>query len=116
MGKMTPRERFRKILRHEKPDRMPFVFGGPRESTFRAWRKQGLSQEQQDNWNSFTGADSFKGLGSFYVGPMPPFEEKIVEERDNKRIWIDSMGVKRVDAINQPTSGFATRQYLDSQD
>jgi uroporphyrinogen decarboxylase len=44
---------------------------------------------------------------------MPPFEERIIEEKDNKRIWVDNMGVTRVDAINQPTSGFATRQYLE---
>jgi uroporphyrinogen decarboxylase len=113
MTDMTPRERFHRILRHEKPDRLPFEFGGPRESTFKAWRKQGLSQEQQENWDSFTGADGYKALGRLYVGPMPPFEEKVIEEKDNKRVWIDSMGVKRVDAINQPTSGFATRQYLE---
>ena len=110
---MTPRERFRKIIRHEMPDRMPYSFGGPRRSTFEAWRKQGLSLKQQKNWREFVGGERGTGIGMLYTGPMPPFEEKIIEEKDNKRIWIDHMGVKRVDAIDQPTEGFATRKYLE---
>lgn len=113
MEELTPRERFRLIIRHEKPDRMPYAFGGPRASTFEAWRKQGLSEEQHRNWNSFVGADGSRSIGMLYTGPMPPFEEKVLEEKDNKRIWTDSMGVKRMDAIQQPTEGFATRRYLE---
>jgi len=52
------------------------------------------------------------GIGMFYQGPLPPFEEKIIEEKDNKRVWIDCMGATRIDAIRQPTDGFATRSYL----
>jgi len=33
---MTSRERFCRILRHEKVDRMPYMFGDPRGSTFAA--------------------------------------------------------------------------------
>lgn len=29
------------------------------------------------------------------------------------RIWVNHWGVKRMDAIHQPTSGFATRRYLE---
>ncbi|MGQ9629162.1 MAG: uroporphyrinogen decarboxylase family protein [bacterium] len=110
---MTHRERFRKIVRHEKPDRMPYAFGGPRASTFAAWRKQGLSQEQQDNWGEFIGQDPTISIGKTNFGPIPPFEERVLEVRGNTRIWIDGWGVKRLDAINQPTAGFATRKYLE---
>ncbi|MDP6438180.1 MAG: uroporphyrinogen decarboxylase family protein [Candidatus Brocadiia bacterium] len=110
--KLTPRERFRKVIRHEQPDRMPRMFGGPRASTFAAWRKQGLSEEQEANWSEFVGADGEAGMGMFYPGPLPPFEEKVLEEKGNKRLWIDHMGVTRLDAINQPTTGFATRKYV----
>jgi len=92
---------------------MPYAFGGPRRSTFAAWRKQGLSEEQQRNWSQFVGQDGGMGIGVLYTGPVPPFEEKIIEEDGNKRVWIDHWGVKRVDAINQPTCGFATRKYLE---
>jgi uroporphyrinogen decarboxylase len=109
----TPRERFRKIIRHQKPDRMPYAFGGPRQSTFQAWMKQGLSEEQRNNWHQFVGGEGGMGIGMLYPGPLPPYEERVIEEKDNKRIWVDHMGAKRVDAIDQPTDGFATRSYLE---
>jgi len=112
-SEMTPRERFRRIVRHEEVDRMPYLFGGPRKSTFDAWRKQGLSEEQRKHWSDFVGEDGRTGIGMVYTGPMPPFEEEVIEERDNKRIWRDQWGVLRVDAIEQPTEGFAPRQYLE---
>jgi len=110
---MTSRERFCRILRHEKVDRMPYMFGDPRGSTFAAWRKQGLSKEQQEKWYEFIGQDEIIGIGKTDFGMIPPFEEKIIEERDNVRTWIDGEGVKRMDAINQPTPGFQTRRYLE---
>jgi uroporphyrinogen-III decarboxylase len=110
---MTPKERFRAIVRGEPVDRMPYVFGGPRASTFAAWRKQGLSEEQQRSWGAFTGADPGMGIGKIYTGPIPPFEERIIEEKGNIRVWVDSWGVKRLDAIDQPTEGFATRKYIE---
>ncbi len=110
---MTPRERFRRIVKGEAVDRMPYAFGGPRASTFAAWRKQGLSEEQQRRWNEFVGSDPSMGIGRLYFGPVPPFEERVLEERGNVRIWVDHWGVKRLDAITQPTPGFATRRYLE---
>ena len=110
---MTPRQRFRALVKGEPVDRMPYAFGGPRASTFAAWRKQGLSEEQLRNWGSFTGADPGMGMGKVYTGPIPPFEEQVIEEQGNVRVWVDSWGVKRVDAIDQPTEGFATRKYLE---
>ena len=109
---MTPRERFHAILAHERPDRLPYTFGGPRASTFAAWRKQGLSEAQQTSWHSFVGEDGATGIG-FDCGWIPPFEEVTLEVQGNKRIWIDAWGVKRLDAIVQPTEGFQTRKYLE---
>lgn len=91
----------------------PMSSGGPRASTFSAWRKQGLSAEQEANWSRFIGEESFTGIGKFDCGPLPRFEETVLEERGNVRIWIDHWGVKRMDAIHQPTPGFATRRYLE---
>ena len=110
---MNPRERFLAIARREPVDRMPYVSGGPRGSTFAAWRKQGLSEEQQANWVEFTGAEYATGIGKLYCGPVPPVEEEVLEERGNYRIWRDHWGVKRLDAINQPTDGFVTRSYIE---
>ena len=110
---MTPRERFYAIARGESVDRMPYAFGGPRASTFAAWRKQGLSAELQATWGQFTGADPATGPGKLYCGPVPPLEEVVLEERGNMRVWRDHWGVKRLDAIRQPTDGFVTRSYLE---
>jgi len=110
---MTPRARYRALVHRQAVDRMPYAFGGPRASTFSAWLQQGLSREQQARWRSFVGEDPWETVGMLYEGPIPPFEETVLEERGNKRIWIDNWGVKRVDAIIQPTEGFAPRRYLE---
>ena len=62
---MTSRERFCKIVKHEKPDRMFYAFGGPRESTFAAWQKQGLSEERREKWSEFVGEDGIKRISFF---------------------------------------------------
>lgn len=110
---MTSRERFQALIRHETPDRIYNTFGGPRASTFAAWRKQGLSEEQQRNWGRFVGEEGGRGIGKIDAGWMPPFEEQTLSVDGNLRVWIDSWGVKRLDAIHQPTDGFQTRKYLE---
>jgi len=101
------------VVRGERPDRMPFWYGGPRTSTFAAWRRQGLSEKQERDWTEFVSEEGFRGIGKLDFEPLPRFEEIILEEKGNERTWIDHYGVKRVDAIHQPTSGFATRRYLE---
>lgn len=110
---MTQRERFLAVARHQPVDRLPYMFGGPRASTFAAWRKQGLSEEQQRNWSSFIGQDGMITAGKFYTGIWPLFEERVIREKGNIRTWVDGWGTTRQDAIVQPTAGFATRRYLD---
>ena len=110
---MTHRERILAVWKHQTPDRMPYHYGGPRVSTFAAWHKQGLSAEQMDHWGEFTGQDPMCGIGKMYCGPLPAFPEEIIEVRGNLRVWRDSWGVTRLDAINQPTEGFAPRRYLE---
>jgi uroporphyrinogen decarboxylase len=94
-------------------DRLPYSFGGPRASTFAAWRRQGLSEEQQRDFHALCGYDGGMGVGKFYTGPIPAFDERVISEEGNLRTWVDSWGVTRIDAIRQPTEGFATRKYLE---
>jgi len=95
---MTPRERFVKTLLFRPPDRVPFSPGGPRESTLKAWRQQGLPD----------GADWFQALlGELGIAPeavrpqpnlwvsfrmIPEFEERVIEHRDGKLLVQDWMG------------------------
>ena len=111
---MTPRERMRALIRREPIDRLPYEFGGPRASTFAAWRRQGLSEEQQRNWSQFLGGEEgCMAVGKFYTGVHPLFEERIIEEKGNIRTWVDGWGATRQDAIRQPTAGFNTRRWID---
>jgi len=111
---MTARERFRCIVRHERPDRLPQWYQGPRASTIAAWRLQGLPEEHVAGWREFVGEErAFESIGKHYQGPLPPFEERVISEVGNLRTWVDAWGITRVDAIRQPTTGFATRRYLE---
>lgn len=110
---MTPRERMHAVIRHEPVDRLPYIYGGPRASTFAAWRRQGLTEEQQRSWGRLTGEDGGMGVGKFYTGVHPLFEERVIEEKGNLRTWADGWGCVRQDAIKQPTAGFATRRWLE---
>jgi len=76
---MNSRERFLATMLFGTPDRIPYHFGGPRESTFNAWYKQGLPREI--NWSKFVGFDHWEGL-PINLGPVPPFQEVVLEETD----------------------------------
>jgi uroporphyrinogen decarboxylase len=102
----------RALIRREPIDRLPYIFGGPRAATFAAWRRQGLSEEQQRQWGTRVQEDGFAGLGKFYTGVHPLFEERVISEEGNIRTWVDGWGSTRQDAIRQPTAGFATRRWI----
>jgi uroporphyrinogen decarboxylase len=92
------------------PDRIPYRFGGPRQSTFAAWYRQGLPQGI--NFEEFVGMDHWRGL-PINLGPVPRFEEVILEETDRYKIWIDYLGAKRLDFKRDPTPGFVTRTWIE---
>ena len=69
---MDARERFLATMAFGVPDRIPYRFGGPRESTFNAWYKQGLSRDL--DFTRFIGYDRWEHL-PIDLGPLPRFEE-----------------------------------------
>jgi uroporphyrinogen decarboxylase len=94
---MTPRERYLQTLRFGKPDRIPFDPGGPRESTLRRWRTEGLPEGA--DWNEVVcrllGIPCERAWGAdpgvlFRMNPM--FEEKVLEHRDGHYVVQDWMG------------------------
>jgi uroporphyrinogen decarboxylase len=107
---MTPRERFLETMLFGTPDRIPYRFGGPRQSTFEAWYKQGLPREI--NFGKFVGMDHWEGV-PINLDPIPPFEEVVIEETEHYKIWIDRLGAKRIDHKRPPTPGFVTRKWLE---
>ncbi len=99
MPTMNERERYLAVLTFQRPDRIPMRTMGPRESTIRRWRSEGLP----------AGVDWFdtlcNELGIVYDHPtaprvspgvnfrmVPTFEEKVLEHTDGHYIVQDWMG------------------------
>ena len=96
---MTERERYLAVLQFELVDQIPMRTMGPRESTLRRWRGEGLP----------AGAGWFgemcRQLGIEYAQPtaprvspgvdfkmIPTFEEKVLEHKDGHYLVQDWMG------------------------
>ncbi len=107
---MTSRERFVETMMFGHPDRVPYMFGGPRQSTLEAWYRQGLSRDT--DFGRFVGYDRHEGL-PINLGPVPAFEHVVLEETERHKIWIDELGAKRIDHKVLPTPGFVTRKWLE---
>lgn len=107
---MTDRERYLETIRFGHPDRFPYRFGGPRQSTLEAWVYQGLKRDA--NLTEVIGYDKVVGVPIDTL-PLPRFEEITLQEFDDKRIWIDALGATRIDQKNPVTPGFVTRSWLE---
>ncbi|MHB9131089.1 MAG: uroporphyrinogen decarboxylase family protein [Armatimonadota bacterium] len=94
---MTFRERYFETLLFGAPDRIPLMPGGPRESTLRVWRQQGLPAEANyyDLMLEHLGLPAMEG-GMAGIGVsfqmIPIFEEKVLEHKDGHYIVQDWMG------------------------
>jgi uroporphyrinogen decarboxylase len=81
-----------------RPDRPPLMPGGPRESTLKAWRSQGLPED--GNWIDALAAAVGVPAAAFdavYDLPgctamIPTFEEKVLAHRDGHYVVQDWMG------------------------
>ncbi|HID06764.1 MAG TPA: hypothetical protein EYP10_06410, partial [Armatimonadetes bacterium] len=107
---VTPRERFLQTMLFGVPDRIPYRFGFPRKSTMEAWYRQGLPRDV--DFAKFVGMDPWEHV-PINLGPIPPFEEVVLEETERYKIWIDYLGAKRLDFKRDPTPGFVTRTWLE---
>jgi len=90
---MTERERYVRCLLFEEVDKVPFQPGGPRESTLKRWHKEGLPENT--NWFDYVcekigvkierpQKEKVNLSYSFFL--TPPFEEKIIEKKDDHLI------------------------------
>ncbi len=96
---ITSKERYLETLLFCKPDKIPFKPGGPRQTTLKRWREEGLPQ--QGNW--FDHLCTAIGIKpeqpkAPVVQPdvnfrmNPTFEEKVLEHKDGHYIVQDWMG------------------------
>lgn len=107
---MNVKERFYETIHFGNPDHITYMFGDPREATLNAWYLQGA--RDWDRILQRLGQDP-RLIIPLDVGPVPRFKERIIEEYDDKQIWIDEFGAKRIDHKEQATPGFVTRAWLD---
>jgi len=86
---MTERERYIRSLLFEKVDKVPFSPGGPRESTLKRWRQEGLPEGVA--WREFLLEEagivcekpSASGIPvNISFGMIPEFEEKVLEHKN----------------------------------
>ncbi|MCG3179412.1 MAG: hypothetical protein BIFFINMI_01747 [Phycisphaerae bacterium] len=102
---MTPRERYIATLTFGRPDRIPLSPGGPRESTLKRWRSEGLPAGV--NWFGHllqkigvspeaAGISGDPGDKPRHLDAdfrmIPQFEEKVLEHRDGHYVVQDWKG------------------------
>ncbi len=122
---MNERERYLETLLFGRPDKIPFQPGGPRESTLKAWRSQGLPE----GVSHMAALREALGIAPPPAEPAPPplgvsfemiprFEEKILERRDGHLIVQDWKGnVCEIDERFDPSylrhaRDFVTRRWI----
>ncbi len=105
-GGETLRERFRKTMHYETPDRLPNLEFGYWTETLPAWHEQGLPREIDNESRAceYFGIESTRGspVRVGFMGEMLP--EETIEETDEYRIYRDGLGV----VLKQPKDGHST--------
>jgi uroporphyrinogen decarboxylase len=129
---LSPKERFFEVAFFGNPDKIPLSLWEIRPATLKRWWREGLPQGLTAS--KFFRFDVF-GLNSVNVvshpsegfkwepsdravnlGPMPPFEYRVLKEDERYRVWVDSLGVTQLgfqEDWRGGWSGFATRKFID---
>jgi uroporphyrinogen decarboxylase len=89
MGKMTHRERFRRVMHYQAVDRVPHWEFGYLKETLERWHEEGLPRRYDDDQS----VEAYFGVDPIYMvpfreGPIPPFRGRIevLEKRQDSRI------------------------------
>ena len=129
---MDARRRFLEVACFGSPDKIPLALGGIRPLTRMRWIREGLP-EDADVLDYFgirgctlgsvglatyphQGREWNPGSSVINLGPIPPFEERIISQDDRYRVWVDSLGITQrglKDDWSGGWSGFATRVFID---
>ena len=93
---MNNRQRFKETIMFGNPDKIPLSIGGPRESTLKAWKSQGLDKPYREALAEILGLpdDAFLDQQSMDVSTrmIPEYEPEILEHRDGHYLIRDHMG------------------------
>jgi len=90
---MENKERFLKVMNYKEVDRVPISLAGPWNDTIERWKREGFPGGV--DIHEFLGVNEFgvklKNI-SGQTGIYPPFEEKIIQEDEKIKIFIDRYG------------------------
>lgn len=93
---MTNRQRYFETILFGNPDKIPLAIGGPRESTLKAWKSQGMDRPYNDALADTLGLPkgAFLGMNRINVSTrmIPDYEPIILEHRDGHYLVRDHMG------------------------
>ncbi len=107
---MSQRERYLKTIAFESVDRIPLVEWGVREATMNAWIEQGYPKGVSTvEYFHLDDATTGVPISTFLY---PRFEERVLEQTEEYKIWIDNLGATRKDFLKDATPGFVTRSWL----
>lgn len=84
---MTTKERYLRMFQHKEADRVPII-DSPWAGTFNRWYKEGLPRNVE--WTDYFDIDKTANIG---VDITPQYEEKIIEETPEYRIYTTKWGV-----------------------
>ena len=110
---MTPKERFLKTLKFQPVDRVPFMEIAMWGHTQERWEREGMPKGIPTGL--MTGCEHF-GLEGYDavnlpIGPMPPFEHKVLKQDEREELFIDGWGRTRL-ALKEGTVR-GTRPTMD---
>lgn len=129
---MNARERFLETALFGNPDKIPLRLREPRPATRARWIMEGMpSNLSAAEYFGFKNC-SLQSVDIAYwpqegfeykpperainLGPIPPFEYRVIREDERYRIWIDSLGITQMgftDDWKNGWTGFATRTFID---
>ncbi len=93
---MTTRERFNRVMRRQKPDRVPDMDFGYWDETIAAWHEQGLPRHVRTNEEveRYLGLEGVSTIGRLPIAdPLhPPFDVKVLETRGDHKVIRDAEG------------------------
>ena len=93
---MNTRQRYRETILFGNPDKIPLALGTPRESTLKAWEREGLDRPHTEVLAELLGlnAEAFLKIEHLPVSTrmIPQYEPEILEHRDGHYLVRDHMG------------------------
>lgn len=108
--RVTGRERYLRALKFQSVDGVPMTEWPIREATLNRWKEDGLVGTPEEAARLDPPEEGVPILGETH----PLFDEQVLDETEDYKVWIATTGAVRKDHKNLATPGFVTRSWLES--